>query len=289
MNPKMFNLLTGFIVARHGVYVNRQLGKPKPWTNDLILRQYRFCNVYRELDKVTKWIARNWRTPNQDDPHLWFAMLVARYINEPDTLKELGYPVPWNLKLWLRAVEYRKSIGQNVFNAAYIIPPTAGSRTGGTTVGGPKHEALGRFFTYFWEHRNEMKPAKDQALADYADKLCTVPGMGRFFAGQIIADLKYVPILKKSPDWWTFAVSGPGSRRGLNRVLGRPVNQTWKEIEWFGELTSLRGAVSTVIKNVAAMDAIHAQDMQNCLCEFDKYMRVKLGEGRPKQKYPGER
>lgn len=30
-----------------------------------------------------------------------------------------------------------------------------------------------------------------------------------------------------------------------------------------------------------------AQDIQNCLCEFDKYERVRLGEGAPKQRYPG--
>jgi hypothetical protein len=30
---------------------------------------------------------------------------------------------------------------------------------------------------------------------------------------------------------------------------------------------------------------LHAQDIQNCLCEFDKYMRVKLGQGTPKQLY----
>jgi hypothetical protein len=30
---------------------------------------------------------------------------------------------------------------------------------------------------------------------------------------------------------------------------------------------------------------LHAQDIQNCLCEFDKYERVRLGEGTPKQLY----
>jgi hypothetical protein len=30
---------------------------------------------------------------------------------------------------------------------------------------------------------------------------------------------------------------------------------------------------------------MHAQDLQNCLCEFDKYERARLGEGTPKQIY----
>jgi hypothetical protein len=33
----------------------------------------------------------------------------------------------------------------------------------------------------------------------------------------------------------------------------------------------------------------HLQDVQNCLCEFDKYERVKYGQGKPRSSYPGAR
>ena len=32
---------------------------------------------------------------------------------------------------------------------------------------------------------------------------------------------------------------------------------------------------------------LHAQDVENCLCEFDKYERTRLGEGRPRSLYAG--
>ncbi len=32
------------------------------------------------------------------------------------------------------------------------------------------------------------------------------------------------------------------------------------------------------------LHGLHAQDLQNCLCEFDKWMRVRLGEGKPKRR-----
>jgi hypothetical protein len=32
-------------------------------------------------------------------------------------------------------------------------------------------------------------------------------------------------------------------------------------------------------------EPLHAQDLQNCLCEFDKYERARLGQGVPKQIY----
>jgi hypothetical protein len=31
---------------------------------DPIIAKYRFCNVRREDDRVTRWIAENWRKPN---------------------------------------------------------------------------------------------------------------------------------------------------------------------------------------------------------------------------------
>lgn len=273
--------LVYWINERQRIYLKRQRGDPKPWTKDLILQQYRFCNAYREQDKVTKWIAKHWRTPNDKDPDLWFAMLVARYINEPASLELVGYPVPWTDKAQKRfhdAVVTRKAIGKNFYNPAYIIS------TGGQAI--PKHQYLAGFFSKFWKDRFYMRPNKDQNLAIYADRLVAVPGMGTFFAGQIIADLKYTSHLKNSPDWWTFAVSGPGSRRGLNRVLGRPVEQNWREADWKTELDKLRKIVNEKI-TMHGLAKLHGQDLQNCLCEFSKFMKAVDNVGKPKQRYPG--
>ncbi len=53
-----------FVHERHQIYLRRQAGQPKPWTANPILQQYRFTNVYRELDRVTIWIRENWREPH---------------------------------------------------------------------------------------------------------------------------------------------------------------------------------------------------------------------------------
>ena len=81
-----------FIVVRHSIYIARQANRQQPWTTDPILRQYKFCNIYRELDRVTRWISANWRQPNQNDPDFWFAAFLARRcINLPATLSVVGY------------------------------------------------------------------------------------------------------------------------------------------------------------------------------------------------------
>src|ERR1700730_3740631 len=40
---------------RHSVFEKRLAGQQFPWTDDPILTEYIFCNVFREQDKVTRW------------------------------------------------------------------------------------------------------------------------------------------------------------------------------------------------------------------------------------------
>ena len=124
-----------------------------------------------------------------------------------------------------------------------------------------------------------------ETLASYYSRLSEHHGMGGgFMPAQIVADLKYVEPLRSASDWATFAASGPGSRRGLNRVLGRPVDAKWSEGDWRRALGKLHEAIVPELERIGLSD-LHAQDLQNCLCETDKYLRVKLGEGKPRRRF----
>jgi hypothetical protein len=258
-------------------------GKKVVWTADPILQQYRFCNVYRELDRVTVWVRENWREPHCDDPDLWFAMLVARFVNWPETLEQLGYPVPWNPIRFLTTMALRKRNKVKSYGGAYMIRADSGTPGRGTAE---YQEAA--MFTPFWGQRESLRPKGGDTLNSYHMLLGQLYGLGSFMAAQIVADLMYAPSLLKAEDWWTFAASGPGSRRGLNRVLGRPVKSPWAEEEWRMELGRLRDWFNErwPFDIGGGVDVLHAQDVQNVLCEFDKYERVRLGEGRPRARFP---
>jgi hypothetical protein len=272
--------LFSFIKERHAIYRRRTAGKPKPWTTNPILQQYRFCNVFRELDTETKWIAKNWRVPHQDDPDLWFALVVARLVNWHGSLAQIGYPVPWRPDRFVEVLEARRKRGEKVFTGAYMIHADQ-------HFPGPKAAYLAQMvLTPMWEDRESLQRIVHGTLAEAHRTLMKYRDMGSFMAGQVIADLKYVPPLPHAPDWWTWAASGPGSRRGLNRVLGRPKDAPWTEAEWLRSLQRLHAAIRPLIAE-AKMPSIHAQDIQNCLCEWDKFERVRLGEGKPRSKYPG--
>jgi hypothetical protein len=109
--------------------------------------------------------------------------------------------------------------------------------------------------------------------------------MGSFVAAQIVADLKYVPPLKHARDWMTFAAPGPGSKRRLNRVLGRPADAPWRDDDtWRVGFRRLHEEIKPELERMGLGD-LHAQDLQNCLCEMDKYERTGLGEGKPKRRF----
>jgi hypothetical protein len=264
-----------WILERENIRKNKEAGKPKPWTKDPILQAYRFCNVHREDDKVTRWFKDNWREPYRKHKDLGFAFCIGRIFNYPDTLEELGFPAPWDETHARSVIEDRKARGLLVLNGAYVIS------TNGNSI--PKFEYLLRcVMTPAWGKRELARPLKDDTLATYHRRLMKLTGFASFMAAQVVADMKFVDPLCQAEDWWTFAASGPGSRRGLNRLLKRDFRDHWNERAWHATLLSVQGRIEKELGLT-----ISAQDTQNCLCEYDKYVRALSGDGRPKQNYPG--
>jgi len=268
-----------FAHERYQIFLQRQNGEPPPWTEDPILREHRFCNVYREDDKVTVWIRENWRDPHTDNPDLWFAMCVARYFNEPATLEVIGWPVPFdalpNSKMAKRLNAWDKA-GNKVFNGAYIIS------TNGLSV--KKTAYVWQNLLDCWRRRDMLRPKKGDTLNSYHMTLGQMQGFGSFMTAQVIADIKYHEPLLHASDWHTFAASGPGSRRGLNYVLGRDRSDNWVEDSFRTALLRLRDQLLPRFK-ANQMPEPHAQDVQNLLCEYSKYHRAVFEGKNPKQRY----
>jgi hypothetical protein len=269
-----------WIAEREAIRVRRANGDPPPWTENEILRHGSFCNVRRSADRTSIWIADNWRTPHADDPDLWFAMVIARFVNLPDTLAELGYPVPWEPEHFLNVMHARKARGELCFNPAYIIS------NGGSKDPKPEH-LVQRVFAPLWGPltRKRLRPKDDDTLHSFYGRLKAMPGFASFMAGQVVADMMYVAPLNRARDWSTFAVPGPGSKRGLNRVLDRPKDTPWRDEDtWRAALRKLREQITSELERMGLGD-LHAADLQNCLCEFDKMERVRLGEGKLKRRF----
>jgi hypothetical protein len=259
---------------RESIRLKKKAKKIWPWTDDEILQTYRFCNVRRINDKVSMWLYRNWYKPNKNHPNMVVACAIARYVNKPDSLKEIGFPLTWKPKLIKKILRARRDRGCKVFNGAYIIRGNDGLDKIASVV-----DAY-------------CSPLKKQPLEHWVDtksmrktweNLNQCYGFGSFMAGQVTADLRWA-VDHKWKDRHTWAPLGPGSLRGMNRLLERDIKTHMKQEEFDVLLMKLRKTClkflpSKLTKNLEAID------YQNCLCEFDKYERTLWENRRPKQLY----
>jgi len=265
-----------WIKEREAIRLRREAGEPRPWTTNPILHYWSFCNVRREHDRVTMWIAKNWRDQHANDPDLFFAMAVARLVNWTESLAELGYPTRWSATQFVDVMENRIARGEKAWGDAYNIS------NGGSSESKARH-VVG-VLDRLWTRRARVRPEPGDGLLAFHGRLRRCNGFADFMSAQVVADCKYVEPLKSARDWMTFAASGPGSQRGLNRVLGRDTKKKWNEDDWRASVRKLQENIAPELARIGLAD-LHAQDLQNCLCEFDKYERFRLGEGKPKRKF----
>jgi len=272
MNQEEIQKFFNYLNERHIVYLRRQNGVAYPWTSDAILTEYSFCNVYRELDRVTEWIRVNWREPYADHPNLPFAMSMARQINWPDTLEELGFPEHWNPKRLKAIMQGRMDRKEKVYTGAYML-------TG--TLGGSKIEqTIDKILTPLYEYHPPMvKDSLEETWKGYQKHA----GFSGFMAYEVVTDLRHTKWLRNAKDIMTWANPGPGAQRGLNRIHHRELNKTIKKPQLNFEMKVLLDCSPEYLQG--HMLPLEMRDIEHCLCEFDKYERTRLGEGRPRAKY----
>lgn len=272
-----------WVREREKVRKSKDAGWPAPWTDDEILRTYRFCNVRREDDRGTVWIRDHIRTPFADHRYLWLMLCIARQFNWPDTLAELIRVGAWptgddfHPAKMTGALNARQGRKEKVYTGAYMIsaPPTKGADKQAyiceTVIGD------------LWFRRKMFSDWYRRALSRTHDFIMQSNGWGPFMAYQAVVDMRFTSILGDAHDIETWAAAGPGTLRGLNRLHGRSLNQALEQNQARAEMLAIyhRAEAETGVP----MDL---SDVPNILCETDKYLRVKLGQGKPRARYvPG--
>ena len=274
--------LAYWINEREKMRVRREQADPSdpgPFHDDPAMAVPRYCNVRREDDRVTRWIAKNWRNPNADHPNLILGMVLARMVNWPDSLAEIGFPSdfrPEDVKAVLRR---RASRGEKVWTSAYTISTCGRSMAKEDYV---VDHVLAQVDRRVKNKLLDVPPITAKPHLKFTfESLTQVDGLGSFLAAQVVADLKNTPghYLENAADWWSWCAPGPGSLRGLawyfrmNDELIRPKHFHSEILDCYEEVEPLISV------------KLHMQDFQNCLCEFSKYMRVSSGDGRVRNKY----
>ena len=141
-----------WIKERHSIYLKRQAGKPKPWTDDEVLQRYFFTNPYRENDKTTVWFRENIREPLRNKPEVLFATIAFRWFNRISTgelLQSHRLLTHWQQAKAVRVLEKARGDGLTVFTGAYMIK--AGNGPKGCKIGN-----VCNAITNIWKQRKRL-------------------------------------------------------------------------------------------------------------------------------------
>jgi hypothetical protein len=270
----------------------KEAGEPYPWTCDTILSEGgSFTNVRREDDKTTRFYAANIRARYAGRAELlaataaflWFNLIETGRtftcvgddgLNALDRMAATNSVEPLREALRTQAPPYT--------TVAYRLTPPRNMLGKLDKVEGCLYTIQGFLDRSRWRRTWSQWMAEPPSLSEVGAWFAQNYNFGTFQAGQNVACLKYVEPFRSAPDWHRWAYSGDGSRRGLNRLLGRPVDAPWKEVNWW--LAARRAHEELLPRMIAAgVPELHLQDLQNVWCELDKYVRVALEGGKLKR------
>lgn len=302
---KRIKAAASFIAERHNIYLRRASGMPKPWTKDPILRNYRFCNMYRSLDIVTVWIMDNWINPYVDSDTLAMRALVGRLINKTETL-DLMLKTPgcdlvnsYNQEKMWELFQEIKARGDRLVTGAYIcntIFPKDVERIDGT-----KGDYIANFFIpTVWKHRKELQEGmKTGSFQQSIDAMKKMHGIASFIGNQAVVDLSYTKHLCNAKDLNTTWSPGPGTEKGINWIVGEKLVKGSDKMN--AALSKYREEVNKELSKQPNFNPdeskmktntvpLTAPDASNSLCELSKIVWMALGKrDRLKNGYNGRR
>ena len=265
------------------------------WTNDPILRTYKFTNVYRATDRVSQYLIRRViydRSGDFSAEDALLRILVFKIFNKIETWEYLEkvLPEPITVRSFdahkISLLLSRRQRQVPIFNNAYMM---TGSHRLYDNLPSKHEKWLTMVRKEFIEaHLFEQILEADRLEMIY-DLLRNRSFLGEFLAYQYAIDFNYSPYLNFSED--SFVKAGIGAIRGIRKCF-RSYGDRYEDVivyvhehmdqlrEKYGytDFRPLPGHEPTLI------------DLQNCFFFFYKYLRAKMpdlkvGNIRIKQKY----
>lgn len=270
---------------RYRIMLAKLSGHPAPWTTDPAFSQFRFCNVHREDDKTTTWYRRNVRKRHVNDPaKTLLNAIVFRWFNRIETAEKLMSAElfdEWNA---VAAKKILQGVSPVVTGAYVIKTPDGMSKLDGVLWCVENVRPHIPHIAEAWMH----KPGVTLEVA--CGTLMNYKFLGGFMAHQLVADLKYTPLLSDAPDRLTWAYPGPGTARGAGRLLYGSTTALNPHSQ--RDRAEIQGLIATLVEFSQSTEywpqnwrSWEASDASNWLCEFDKHQRVTVDGERMKQRY----
>jgi hypothetical protein len=281
------------MTERHAIHQRRLAGQSWPWTDDPILRQHSFTNVFRIYDRVTQYVICNViGTGDQDFHETCFRVILFRCFNRVSTwellLAHLG-ELTWrdfNLPAYESVLyeEYRQN--NKLYGSSYILPAP---ELGGTA----NYANHLRLLKVMMESDLPGQLAQLSELSDAWERISLYPSMGAFLSFQYVSpilhllafpssdifrlllDLNMIPKLSFPEDW---AICGPGAMSCLVKIFGGGVKGAYGEaLAWLHQTQDVHFARLGISRErrprIGSTHVLSLVDFEHSLCECDIYSR----------------
>jgi hypothetical protein len=265
-----------FAAERQATYLRRLASTEGPWTDDPVIREYRFTNPYRAADRVSQYLIREVQynqIRSQDPVEVFFRTMLFKFYNSVATWELLERAVglvrceSFDWACAEATLDVAFAAKTTLYSAAYIMPdvPKFG--------GGRKHRNHLRLLYSMIQDGLPHKLRDAPTLRRVYELLLAYPGLGPFLAFQYAIDLNYSTLLDHDED--SFVVCGPGALDGISKCftdVGRRKSEDvvrlvteWQEHEFARLGVQFPGLFGRRLKLI---------DCQNLFCEISKYSRV---------------
>lgn len=259
-----------FAEERMRIWERKRQQKEPPYTDDPILRKYRFCNVYRELDKQTIDVHSQLKKHTGDFP-LWLLNIAFhRLVCKPSTVKKIGL-LSFSEKNNKRVYDKLTKLERPKYGNAYVFPISAIQKS--------EYPTREEFFCFYLPQAmksiaKEIDGFHDITVSEALDKILPLFKFNlRFHWTEILIDVAYqfptkIDLFKDFP-------IGPGATPTFKALdnLGDP-------IKICNALVSHTPKDFPYLKYEGKKVVLSAENWEGIACEFRKYTNLKKGKGR---------
>lgn len=276
-----YDLYWHFASERQQAFLRRLSGEACPWTDDPILAEFKFCNVFRAADRVSQFLIRNVAYHEEEctDEDRIFQVVAFRTFSKIATwdalCARLGHqPTLDDLATdrFAGALETVRANLGGLYTGAFILCATDAYGQG---LKHRNHVAL--FKDMFLDNSLAKFILEAESLQEIYDLLHKFPLMGDFMSYQIAIDLNYSALVNFDED--DFTQPGPGALRGIKKCFESTGDYSPAEvIQWMVDRQEAEFDRLGLPFDGLFGRRLHAIDCQGLFCETDKYCRVALPE-----------
>lgn len=270
LDRRLMEEMANFASERMKIWKKRNSKAQPPFTKDSILRKYRFCNIYRELDRQTIEIHSQLKDM-EDEFSLWLLNIAfQRFVCRPETVLEVGH-LNFSKKNNNKVYKKLMSLEKPTYGNAYVFPISVIQKS--------NYPTREKFFCFYLpgviDDVSKIIQGFDNNTVENALKV-VLKAFGynfRFHWTEILIDVAY-----QFPDkidlFKDFSI-GPGALPIMKRLSLKA-----------DPLENCNSCVLYKINNFpypkynSKKILLSAENWEGIACEFRKYSNLKFGRGR---------